>query len=97
MWRKGLLDDYDFEDLGWIDNGYPEFTLFGTCFWHGEGTEENLVSSLFERIWWEGEVDEDFHPISKYPTYNDVIEYLKKMPTVRIDNKINSKLIVRFE
>lgn len=96
-WRKGLLDDYEFEDLGWIDNGYPEFTLFGTCPWYGEGTEENLVSGLFERVWWEGEVDENYHPISKYPTYKDVIECLKKLPTVRIDNKINSKLIVRYD
>jgi hypothetical protein len=77
----------------------PEIHYCTTDYW-GESDEHSIVSHVKERLYWEHVDNTNWDPEYDYPksTFNmrmtrlQFIKYLKKLPTIVPDNKINRVL-----
>lgn len=111
MYRKGLLDYIPIKDLYW-DTTYNQhlgdqkprwrFEIFyGKYDYWGEFDDYAVVSRVQNSVEWEMNYDEETQDYKEVRTKRmnrqQFINYLKKLPTLRSDSKINHILTLKSD
>lgn len=65
----------------------------------GEGDECSLIDMLIYRYWFESTTvfDDCGMPLDKVPTREEYIKYLRSLPNINNDSRINSLLKISYE
>jgi len=97
--RLGLCGFDDLQDCewSWIDWSFmPEFHIVLKDF-NMEWNSRSVIESAIEKIWFDNSKEEDDYgyPLEAQMTKNKLIKYLKTLPTVVSDSKINKYLKIK--
>lgn len=80
---------------------YAPELYFSTIDYWGEGNEYSVVSSIAEAFYWDNIIDPEIYNVKiessfSYNSRPQLINYLKTLPTKRIDSKINKVLKLNY-